>query len=225
MVCKAVLLLPRVLTDRQRERIQQIAHLLPLMQGVAVLPKLEAKGREWVENERLETMKNDDRTRARQRFRICVTAQRMTCCIMLCKVAEQLILKHGANGAEQLMKQKPDLWLSMLQKVQTPQVLAIYDVVADYLMEMALYFFRERIEMAFGSRDYVGSNERMRMGRNDSIFERLDVEFGFEGAFQHSVSVKGANVSRNSVRQMLKNWKKQGLIVQTEAGKYRKVCH
>ena len=42
---------PRVLTDRQRERIQQIAHLLPLMQGVAVLPKLEAKGREWVENE------------------------------------------------------------------------------------------------------------------------------------------------------------------------------
>ena len=216
---------PRVLTDRQRERIQQIAHLLPLMQGVAVLPKLEAKGREWVENERLETMKNDDRTRARQRFRICVTAQRMTCCIMLCKVAEQLILKHGANGAEQLLKQKPDLWLSMLQKAQSPQVLAIYDVVADYLMEMALYFFRERIEMAFGSRDYVGSNERMRMGRNDSIFERLDVEFGFEGAFQHSVSVKGANVSRNSVRQMLKNWKKQGLIVQTEAGKYRKVCH
>ena len=41
----------------------------------------------------------------------------------------------------------------------------------------------------------------------------------------HSVSVKGANVSRNSVRQMLKNWKKQGLIVQTEAGRYRKVCH
>ena len=49
------------------------------------------------------------------------------------------------------------------------------------------------------------------------------MEFGFEGAFQHSVSVKGANVSRNTVRQMLKNCKKQGLIVQTEAGRYRKV--
>ena len=67
---------PYVLTDRQSERIQQIAHLLPLMQGVVVLPKLEAKGREWVERERLETMKNDDKVRARQRFRICVTAQR-----------------------------------------------------------------------------------------------------------------------------------------------------
>jgi len=214
---------PYVLTDRKQERIQQIAHLLPLMQGVVELPKLEAKGREWVENERLETMKNDDKVRARQRFRICVTAQRMTCCLMLCKVAEQLILKHGASGAEKLLKQKPDLWQTMLQKAQTPQLLEAYDVIADYLMETALYFFRDRIEAAFQSRDYSGSGDRQRMGKNDSIFERLDVEFGFEGAFQHSVSVKGANVSRNTVRQMLKNWKKQGLIVQTEAGRYRKV--
>ena len=216
---------PYVLTDRQQERIQQIAHLLPLMQGAVELPKLEAKGREWVENERLETMKNDDKVRARQRFRICVTAQRMTCCIMLCKVAEQLIQKHGVNGAEKLLKQKTDLWQTMLQKAQTPQLLEVYDVVADYLMETALYFFRDRIEAAFNSREYSGTNDRQRMGKNDSIFERLDVEFGFEGAFQHSVSVKGANVSRNTVRQMLKNWKKQGLIVQTEAGRYKKVCH
>ncbi|MBQ8157522.1 MAG: DUF3987 domain-containing protein [Prevotella sp.] len=216
---------PYVLTDRQQERIQQIAHLLPLIQGTVELPKLEAKGREWVERERLETMKNDDKVRARQRFRICVTAQRMTCCLMLCKVAETLIQKHGLSGAEKLLKQKPDLWQTMLQKTQTPQLLEAYDVVADYLMETALYFFRDRIEAAFQSRDYAGTTDRQRMGRNDSIFERLDVEFGFEGAFQHSVSVKGANVSRNTVRQMLKNWKKQGLIVQTEAGRYRKVCH
>ena len=214
---------PHVLTDRQTERIQQIAHLLPLMQGTVELPKLEAKGREWLEQIRLETMKNDDRVKARQRIRTCVTAQRMTCCIMLCRVAEQLIQKNGLNGAEKLLKSNPDLWKTMLQKTQTPQLLGIYDVIADYLIETALYFFRNRIEAAFQSRDYSGSNDRQRMGKNDSIFERLDVEFVFEGAFQHSVSVKGAGVSRNSVRQMLKNWKKQGLIVQTEAGRYRKV--
>ena len=214
---------PYVLTDRQQERIQQIALLLPLMQGTVELPKLEARGREWVERERLVTMKNDDKVRARQRFRICVTAQRMTCCLMLCKVAEQLIQKHGVSGAEKILKQKPDLWQTMLQKTQTPQMLEAYDVVADYLMETALFFFRDRIEAAFSSRDYSGGNDRRRMGKNDSIFERLDVEFGWEGAFQHSVSGKGANVSRNSVHQMLKNWKKQGLIVQTEAGRYRKV--
>ena len=32
---------PPVLTDRQRDRIQQVAHLLPLMYGEVVLPKLE----------------------------------------------------------------------------------------------------------------------------------------------------------------------------------------
>ena len=214
---------PYVLTALQQERIQQIAHLLPLMQGVVELPKLEAKGREWVENERLETMKSDDKVRARQRFRICVTAQRMTCCLMLCKVCETLIQKHGIIGAETRLKTHPNLWKEMLLKAQTPTMLEVYDVIADYLMETALYFFRDRIEAAFQSRDYSGNNDRRRMGKNDSIFERLDVEFGFEGAFQHSVSVKGANVSRNTVRQMLKNWKKQGLIVQTEAGRYRKV--
>ncbi len=214
---------PHVLTMRQTEHIQQVAHLLPLMQGDVVLPKLEQKGRQWVERIRLETMKNDDRTRARQRFRICVTAQRMTCCLMLCKVAEQLIQKHGMSGAKKLLKQRPDLWQTMLQKAQTPQLLEAYDVIADYLMETALYFFRDRIEAAFQSRDYRGNNDRRRMGKNDSIFERLDVEFSFEEALQHSVAVKGAGVSRNSARQMLKNWRKQGLIVQTEAGRYRKV--
>ena len=189
---------PFVLTDRQRERIQQIAHLLPLMYGEVVLPKLEAKGREWVERIRLETMKNDDRTKARQRFRVCVTAQRMTCCLMLCKVCETLIQKHGLNGAETQLK------------AQTPAMLETYDVIADSLLENALYFFRDRIENAFQSRDYAGSlsGERTKRGRNDSIFERLDQQFSFDQAMQHSVAVKGANVNHNTVRQMLKNWRK-----------------
>ena len=122
---------PHVLTDRQRSRIQQIAHLLPLMQGEVVLPRLEAKGRAWLEKIRLETMKNDDRTKARQRIRVCVTAQRMTCCIMLCKVCETLIQKHGFNGAETILKQYPDRWKEQLLKTQTPQMLEIYDVIAD----------------------------------------------------------------------------------------------
>jgi hypothetical protein len=216
---------PYVLTDRQRERIQQIAHLLPLMYGEVVLPKLEAKGREWVERIRLETMKNDDRTRARQRFRVCVTAQRMTCCLMLCKVCEGLIQKHGVNGAEAKLKQQPGLWRELLLKTQTPTMLEAYDVIADSLLENALYFFRDRIENAFMSRDYAGylSGERTKRGRNDSIFERLDPQFSFEQAMQHSVAVKGANVNHNTVRQMLKNWRKQGLVVLEEDGNYRKL--
>ena len=216
---------PAVLTARQTERIQQIAHLLPLMQGEIVLPKLEARGREWLEKIRLETMMNDDRVKARQRFRVCVTAQRMTCCVMLCKICETLIQKHGLSGAESQLKQNPNLWKEQLLKAQTPQMLDIYDVIADSLIENALYFFRERIENAFRSRDYAGgtSGERTRRSKNDSIYARLDPQFTEDQAMQHSVAIKGAGVTRNSVQQMLKNWRKQGLIERMENNRYRKL--
>ena len=214
-----------VLTDSQCEHIHQIAHLLPLMEGEVELPKLEAKGREWLEQIRLETMKNDDKVKARQRFRICPTTMRMMTCIMLCKVAETLIQKHGFQGAEKLLKQNPQLWKEMIVKTQTTTMLAAFNILADYQLDNALYFFRSRIEDAFSSKSYCGQTayDRTRRGRNDSIFERLDVTFSFEQALQQSIAVKGANVTREVVRQMLKNWKRQGLIGVLPDMRYQKV--
>lgn len=214
-----------VLTDRQRDRIIQVAHLLPLMEGDVVLPKLEAKGREWLEQIRLETMKNDDKVKARQRFRICPTTMRMMTCIMLCKVAETLIQKHGFQGAEKLLKQNPELWKDLIIKMQTPTMLAVFNVLADYQLDNALYFFRSRIEDAFSSRDYCGQMpyDRTHRGKNDSIFERLDTTFSFEQAQQQSISVKGANTTLEAVKQMLKNWKRQGLIVVLPDMRYQKL--
>ena len=213
-----------ILTERQRDRIIQIAHLLPLMSGEVVLPKLEEKGRRWLEQIRLETMKNDDKVKARQRFRICPTTMRMMTCIMLCKVAESLIQKHGFQGAETQLKQNPQLWKELIVKMQTPTMLAVFDTLADYQLENALYFFRSRIEDAFSSKNYSGQSpyDRSRRGRNDSIFERLDVTFTFEQAEQQSVAVKGASSTRESVKQMLKNWKRQGLISVLPDKRYQK---
>ena len=214
-----------VMNERQRDRIIQIAHLLPLMSGEVVLPKLEDKGREWLEQIRLETMKNDDKVKARQRFRICPTTMRMMTCIMLCKVLETLIQKHGFNGAEKQLKESPDLWKGMLVKTQTPAMLNVFDVLADYQLDNALYFFRSRIEEAFSSKDYCCQSawDRCRRGKNDSIFERLDVTFTFEQAEQQSVAVKGASATHESVKQMLKNWKRQGLISVLPDRHYQKV--
>ena len=214
-----------VLTDRQRDRIIQVAHLLPLMEGEVELPKLEAKGRDWLEQIRLETMKNDDKVKARQRFRICPTTMRMMTCIMLCKVAETLIQKHGFQGAEKLLKQNPGLWKDLIIKMQTPTMLAVFNVLADYQLDNALYFFRSRIEDAFSSRDYCGQMpyDRTHRGKNDSIFERLDTTFSFEQAQQQSISVKGANTTLEAVKQMLKNWKRQGLIVVLPDMRYQKL--
>ena len=214
-----------VLTESQREHIRQIAHLLPLIEGEVSLPKLETKGREWLEQIRLETMKNDDKVKARQRFRICPTTMRMMTCIMLCKVVETLIQKHGFQGAEKLLKQNPLLWKELIVKMQTPTMLAAFNILADYQLDNALYFFRSRIEDAFSSKSYCGQTayDRTRRGRNDSIFERLDVTFSFEQALQQSIAVKGANVTREVVRQMLKNWKRQGLIAVLPDMRYQKV--
>ncbi|MDV3106428.1 DUF3987 domain-containing protein [Segatella copri] len=215
-----------VMNERQRDRIIQIAHLLPLMSGEVVLPKLEEKGRKWLEQIRLETMKNDDKVKARQRFRICPTTMRMMTCIMLCKVAESLIQKHGFQGAETQLKQNPQLWKELIVKMQTPTMLAVFDTLADYQLENALYFFRSRIEDAFSSKNYSGPSpyDRSRRGRNDSIFECLDVTFTFEQAQQQSVAIKGANVTHEAVRQMLKNWKRQGLINILPDSRYQKVA-
>lgn len=215
-----------VLTDVQRDQIFQIAHLLPLMDGEIVLTKLEKKGREWLEEIRLETMKNDDKTKARQRFRICPTTMRMMTCIMLCKVAEQLIKAHGLAGAEKRLKENPGLWKEMIVKTQTPSMLSAFDSLANYQMENALYFFRERIEAAFSSREYAGKTvgmDRTRRGKNDTIYESLDVNFTAEQAMQQSIVVKGAGVTNMAVQQMLKNWRRQGLIVPKPNKRYQKI--
>ena len=203
---------PSHLTDKQEERIHQVAHLLPMMQGMVVLHKLENRGREWLERIRMEAMKNDDRVLARQRLRGCVNAQRITCALWLCKVAESLIGRFGLSGAEKRLKLTPKLWITTLEKLQNDDMLQTFDLIADYLIDNDLYYFRERIEGAYESKNYqIGP--RNRVGKNDSIFARLADEFSMEQAIQQCMAVKGANVSRNSVRMMLKNWRNQGLIV------------
>ena len=78
-------------------------------------------------------------------------------------------------------------------------------MIADSLMDNALFFFRDRIEQAVNSRNYAGGGDRLRIGKNDTIYERLDQQFTFAQAMQQSVIMKGADVTHNSVKQMLKN--------------------
>ena len=215
---------PAKLTEKHKARIQQIAHLLPFMHGKVELPKLEQQGRKWLEGIRLEAIKNDDRILARQRLRGCVNAQRIICALILPKVAEQLIRKYGLNGAETRLKQNPELWIEMLRKLQNEDMMQLFDLMADYLIDNDLYFFRSRLERAYESRDFqcCVTSGRARKGKNDSIFERLSYEFSYEQAKRQTIAVKGAGVTSNTVNQMLKNWKKQGLITQGGDNIYRK---
>ena len=214
---------PYRLTEQHRTKIQQVAHLLPLMSGDVELPKLEKRGRQWLERIRIETLENDDKTKARQRFRTCPTAMRMTACLMLCRVAEQLIQRHGLQGAETQLKTRPTLWQEMIQRQQTPQMLATFDVLADYMIDNAIYFFRERIEEAFRAATYAPSDApRTQKGSNDTIYRKLAGKFTTEEAYGATVSVRGFDVQRGRVFTMLSRWERQGMVERIEKGVYKK---
>ena len=214
---------PYHLTEQHKAKIQQVAHLLPLMSGDVELPKLEKRGRQWLERIRIETLENDDKTKARQRFRTCPTAMRMTACLMLCRVAEQLIQHHGLQGAETQLKADPTLWQKMLQRQQTPQMLATFDVLADYMIDNAIYFFRERIEEAFRAATYAPADApRTQKGCNDTIYQKLGGQFTTEEAYGATINVRGFDVQKGRVRTMLYRWEKQGIVQRIEKGVYKK---
>ena len=211
------------LTPEQETKIQQVAHLLPLMIGDVELHKLEEKGRQWLEQIRLEGIKNDDKTLARQRFRTCPTAMRMTTCLMLCRVAEQLIQNYGMQGAETRLKAEPTLWQKLLRRQQTPQMLEAFNVVADYMIDNTIFFFRNRIESAFHSPDYVPSGKpRSRRTKNDTIYEQLADRFTTEEAYDTSISVRGFEVTKGRVCTMLSRWEQQGMVERLDRGVYKK---
>ena len=214
---------PYRLTEEHKAKIQQVAHLLPLMNGDAELPKLEKRGRQWLERIRIETLENDDKTKARQRFRTCPTAMRMTTCLMLCRVAELLIQRHGLQGAETQLKADPTLWQKLLQRQQTPQMLATFDVLADYMIDNAIYFFRERIEEAFRAGTYTPSDApRTKKGCNDTIYQKLGGQFTAEEAYGATINVRGFDVQKGRVLTMLYRWEKQGIVQRIEKGVYKK---
>lgn len=207
---------PALMTDLLRDRILQVAHLLPLMQGTLDLPKLEQRCRDWVERVRREALLDDDRVRARARLRDHTTAMRMTGCLILCSVAEKLIKKHGLTGAELLLKKEPGILQEWAVKCQTPEMLDVYEVLAESLIDNDMYYFREKLERAQES--LRPTDERVRRGKNDHVFDRLGETFTFDQA----LAARGHGCTRNAVQQMLKNWKAQGLIC-VEGNKYQKL--
>ena len=216
--------------SQEAERnITRVAEVLELMQGDVRLPLLEERCRAWLERVRLETLKNDDRVKARLRMRAPVTAMRYTTCFMLCAYAETLLRQlddcegerpawaDGCQTAKEYLEAHPDTLNDALQAYQTDDMLTLFDTLADYTLDTLLYFFRTRIEAAYEAADYP-SGEREKRGANDTYFSRLPTDFEISDA----VAVRGAKGSYSSTNQMLHNWVKQGLVVRIDRGKYRK---
>lgn len=216
-------------SKESKEHIIKVAQLLENMKGDVVLPKLEERCQQWLEEVRLQTLKDFNATKARLRFRSAVTAMRYVCGFMLCAYAEWLIRHidnakkkprwaHGADSALMYLQSHPDNLQNNIQQFQTDEFLDFYDVMADYIIDTLMFYFAERIERARQSANYV-IGERVRTGSNDTIFGRLNDEFTFNDAR----IAKGMDCSINSVQMMVKNWKKQGLIICIAKSMYKKI--
>ena len=228
----APLVLTQPRSEKAKSAIIRVALLLELMEGELNLPLLEKQSNDWLEGVRLSTLMNGDKVRARQRFRVAVTAMRYICCMMLCAYAEWLIehldkrgkralpkWAHGAETAEQYLKTHPTAACEQVPKLfQTEEYLQAYNVIADYLLENILFYFRQKLTSAYQNGDYVGG-ERKRVGANDSVYERLPEVFTIEQARQ----AKGLNETDNAARQMVKNWVKQHLVEALDRGVYKKL--
>ena len=202
------------LTERQRQNIRDVAHLLGVMKGDISLPKLQEKDDEWTEKIRLSALKCDDEVLANCRKRNHTTAQRIVCTMMLCSVAEKLLKKYGLEKAEGLIKDNPELLRRMMAKEQTEEMLAAYEVIADYLVDNDIYFFRSKLTKAYeqNRNERGGDSKRQRRGKNDTIFDMLPQNFSRADAMKMAARVKGESVTDNTIAKMLYNWKNSGLV-------------
>ncbi len=217
-------------SEEAEQNIKTVAELLMQMQGDVKLPELENRCREWLEKIRLSKLKNYDRVGAQLRMRTAVTAMRYTCCLMLCSYAEWLLdnLDHhrgakakwtqGCKTALEFLKAHPKAVEEQLLQFQTEDMLNNFEVLADYIQDTLEFYFKEKIQNAKESSNYT-TGERIHFGKNDSIYNHLSDDFTFTDANR----AKGPGASVNSVRQMLKNWTKQGLIIKTGQNQYRKI--
>lgn len=217
-------------SEEAYQNIREVGELLMLLNGDVELPELENRCQEWLEKIRLSMLKNFDRIGAQLRMRVAITAMRYTCCLMLCSYIEWLLnaldrkkgakckWAHGCKTAKEFLLLHPSAFQKQLQQFQTEAMLDNYEVLADYMLDNLEYYFKDKIEIAKSSQNYA-IGERIQAGRNDSLYNQLSDKFTFNDARR----VKGSGVSDNSVKQMLKNWKKQGLIITIDPGKYKKI--
>lgn len=221
-------------TAASEERIMRVATLLELVSGKVELPKLEQASIDWLEKERLESLKDDNKARARQRMRVAVTAMRVVCCMMLCAYVEWLDKQfarkvkvspkwmHNAKTAEDYLRNHPDAVTKDMLRFQTPEFLESYNIIADYLKENILYYFGNKISKAYEQDDYAGDFVPKRQGKNASIFDSLSKQFSIDDA-RKAKSTKDNNCSENSVNKMLQHWVENHLCKRIGSGLYEKL--
>ena len=216
------------LSGSQRFNIEAMTKMLTLAEGTMEGEELEQFGLQWLEEIRLTAIKSYDKVLARQRFRGCVNAQRVVGAILLCKCMEQLYKDCNENidSAISRLHRNPQCWMMYIDKCfEGDDMKTTFQVVSDALMDVSLYFFRDKLAEAYADKQYAKatSGSVRPKSPNNTIYDLLPKEFTFEQTMSTAIDIKGVNITYNSVKQMLKNWKQQGLMSTVGDGQYVKI--
>ena len=93
-------------------------------------------------------------------------------------------------------------------------MLKAYDNIADYILEMDMLFFSKILKASYEDKNcHVLGEERCYRTGNDTIYECLPQVFSKEQLEQQCKMNNGEEPTESKVSSMLRNWKRQGLIV------------
>ena len=118
------------------------------------------------------------------------------------------------RGAEKALVENPDITAELIVDEQTPAMLKVYQNIADYIVDMEMLFFGDKIKAKYEDKNCrVLGDERKYRTNNDTIYECLPTVFSKDQLAQQCKINTGEDPTETKVWSMLRNWKRQGLIV------------
>lgn len=206
-------------------QIQEVALVLEHMTGNLDIPQLE----EWcdlhLEDDRKLCLKTQDEAKDDLRKRIPLTAMRIVCCLLLVEYAEYLLrsIDHssdaerpewagGCASAVEFLERNPKAVEEHISEFCTEDYHKLYDLIATYLLDNLLFFFRDRVVASKNKSKNGVSTHRASSKKYDYVFNALPTEFTLNDAMKAS-ALDDSGKNRDIIKSQIRYWIKDGLAV------------
>lgn len=216
--------------DHEKETIGFIVDCLSQMQGRFENDEFEQWNLEWIETMRIEALKQGaDKVLARMRMRTSTTSARQTMAsyILLRTIEKMLNFYKTREAVLDALKEDSECWITFAHKCIDDDTRQFYLTMTDYLVDNFIYYFGEELAEAYNDKKYnrTGSESaNAQRKKKESVFDLLGREFNTDDILQIYVEHKRKTINRQSAWNMVNNWKRQGLVVESGArGYYCKV--
>lgn len=216
--------------DHEKETIGFIVDCLSQMQGRFENDEFEQWNLEWIETMRIEALKQGaDKVLARMRMRTSTTSARQTMAsyILLRTIEKMLNFYKSREAVLDALKEDSECWITFAHKCIDDDTRQFYLTMTDYLVDNFIYYFGEELAEAYNDKKYnrTGSESaNAQRKKKESVFDLLGREFNTDDILQIYVEHKRKTINRQSAWNMVNNWKRQGLVVESGArGYYCKV--